>query len=114
MGPLDSPYAGGIFYINFDFPDNYPKNKPEVRFLNKIYNLNVVHNGLIVLPILNDWKQNTSIFNIICDIFVSFYEQNYCDAYSKEMAIEYKTNRKEFERKAREWTQHFASMESLE
>ena len=112
LGPLDSPYAGGLFYINFDFPDNYPRKQPEVRFQNKIYHLNVNgNNGHISMPILNYWKAKYSIFNIISDIFASFYEQDYCDAYSYQMAKEYKNNRKEFERKAREWTQQYASIE---
>ena len=113
LGPLDSPYAGGLFFINIDFPDNYPKNSPEVRFQNKIYHLNVNgQNGHISIPILNCWKPGTSIFDVICNIFDCFYEQNYCGAYSCQMAREYKNNRKEFERNAKEWTQHFASIES--
>ena len=113
LGPLDSPYAGGLFFLNFDFPDNYPKDGPEVRFQNKIYHLNVdPQNGHISMPILFCWKPGTSIFDVICNIFDSFYEQNYDDFYDREMTREYKNNRKEFERKAKEWTQNFASIES--
>ena len=32
----DTPYKGGIFLINFHFPDNYPSSPPKVKFLTPI------------------------------------------------------------------------------
>ena len=34
IGPMDTPYAGGTFFLKADYPDTYPKDKPEVRFTN--------------------------------------------------------------------------------
>ena len=41
VGPQDTPYAGGMFFLTADFPDNYPIGCPEVKFINKMYHLNV-------------------------------------------------------------------------
>ena len=32
MGPSDTSYKNGLFYLRVLFPDNYPFEKPEVRF----------------------------------------------------------------------------------
>ena len=109
IGPMDTPYAGGTFILTADFPDTYPKDKPEVRFTNKIYHLNVCDsNGHICISTLNQWKANTPMVDVISAIFALFYDQNPDSPYSGQMAREYRTNRAEFNRKAKEWNQKYA------
>ena len=111
MGPTDTPYAGGMFFLTADFTEKYPNSKPEVRFTNKIYHLNVSpSNGHICISTLNQWKPKTPMVDVISAIFALFYSQNPASPYSGEMAREYESNRREFDRKAREWTHKFASM----
>ena len=40
-GPAGTPYAGGIFKMNIDFPDNYPFKAPTAKFATKIYHPNI-------------------------------------------------------------------------
>ena len=109
IGPSDSPYADGFFVLTADFPENYPDSKPEIRFVNKIYHLNVSPiNGHVSISTLNCWKPGTPMIKVISDIFILFYEQNPYSPYSLEMAEEYKKDRKEFNRKAQEWTKKYA------
>ena len=58
LGPQDTPYAGGMFFLTADFTDQYPQSKPEVRFTNKIYHLNVSpSNGHICISTLINGNQ---------------------------------------------------------
>lgn len=54
MGPSDSPYAGGVFFLSINFPTDYPFKPPKVMFTTKIYHPNVNANGSICLDILKD------------------------------------------------------------
>ena len=87
------------------------KKKPEVRFTNKIYHLNVSQiTGHICISTLNEWKEGTPMVDVISAIFSLFYSQNPLSPYDGKMAREYETNRKEFDRKAQEWTKQYAPM----
>ncbi len=51
-GPPDTPYEGGVFELEFFYPDNYPTEPPKFRFLTKIYHPNIDKLGRICLDIL--------------------------------------------------------------
>jgi ubiquitin-protein ligase len=54
MGPADSPYQGGVFFLNIKFPTDYPFKPPKIQFTTKIYHPNINSNGGICLDILKD------------------------------------------------------------
>ena len=111
LGPKDTPYGGGMFFLTVDFPDQYPTRGPEVKFTNPIYHLNVQSGtGHICISTLNQWKSRTPMVDVISAIFALFYDQNPDSPYSGSMAKLYRTNRPEFDRNAREWTKKYASM----
>ncbi|TQS32330.1 hypothetical protein Golomagni_07356 [Golovinomyces magnicellulatus] len=62
MGPGDSPYAGGVFFLSITFPTDYPFKPPKVSFSTKIYHPNINSNGSICLDILRDqWSPALTI-----------------------------------------------------
>ena len=114
-GPENTVYSQGFFYYTIDLPNYFPTWKPEVRFINKIYHLNVSPtNGHISARFFNNWKSKTNMKYVIlfCCIFLAL-DQNPDEPYDREMAKEYRDNRPEFDRKAREWTNKYASYSKI-
>src|ERR1700733_16283768 len=62
MGPPDSPYTGGVFFLLIHFPIDYPFKPPKVNFTTRIYHPNINSNGSICLDILRDqWSPALTI-----------------------------------------------------
>merc|ERR1711968_357129 len=58
MGPPDSPFAGGVFFLNVHSPTDYPFKPPKINFTTRLYHPNINSNGSICLDILKDhWCQ---------------------------------------------------------
>ena len=110
LGPQDTPYANGLFFLSADFPKDYPKRGPEVKFINKMYHLNVNNNGHVCINTLSEWKEGTTMSEVLSLIFALFYKQNPESAYLSERANLFKYNREEFDKNAREWTQKYAPL----
>ncbi|CAK5262284.1 unnamed protein product, partial [Mycena citricolor] len=67
MGPGESPYAGGVFFLSISFPTDYPFKPPKVSFTTKIYHPNINANGSICLDILRDqWSPALTISKGMC------------------------------------------------
>ena len=115
LGPQDTPYAGGLFFLTADFPNNYPKIGPEIRFKNKIYHLNVNEaNGHVCISTLNDWQKENTMSEVLSLIFALFYKENPESAYDKQKSQLFKTNRAKFDENVRDWTRKYASLDETE
>uniref|UniRef100_A0A4X2JV18 E2 ubiquitin-conjugating enzyme n=1 Tax=Vombatus ursinus TaxID=29139 RepID=A0A4X2JV18_VOMUR len=71
MGPPDSAYQGGVFFLTVHFPTDYPFKPPKIAFTTKIYHPNINSNGSICLDILrSQWSPALTVSkgNFICKL----------------------------------------------
>lgn len=108
-GPSDSPYAGGIFFLDVHFPQEYPFKPPKVVFRTRIYHCNINSQGAICLDILKDnWSPALTISKVLLSICSLLTDANPHDPLVGSIAQEYLTNREEHDSIAREWTKRYA------
>ena len=121
-GPKDSSYAGGIFRVRIQFPDNYPKGKPEVYFKTPIYHLNINPRkfdrqgadklGHVSLNTINQWVPERKIREVIIDIFSLLYAPNPDSPYGLDRADEMRYNKAVYEEKIKYFTKKYADPSS--
>jgi ubiquitin-protein ligase len=60
IGPENTPYFGGFFFFEIEYPSDYPKKSPIVNFLtidkNVRFNPNLYEAGKVCLSILGTWS----------------------------------------------------------
>ncbi|XP_054059809.1 ubiquitin-conjugating enzyme E2 D3 isoform X1 [Rissa tridactyla] len=111
MGPNDSPYQGGVFFLTIHFPTDYPFKPPKVAFTTRIYHPNINSNGSICLDILrSQWSPALTISKVLLSICSLLCDPNPDDPLVPEIARIYKTDRDKYNRLAREWTEKYAML----
>lgn len=109
MGPEDSPYHGGIFFLDIHFPADYPFKPPKVVFKTRIYHCNINSSGGICLDILKDqWSPALTISKVLLSICSLLTDANPNDPLVPEIATLLIKNRLVHDATAREWTQQYA------
>jgi ubiquitin-conjugating enzyme E2 D len=109
MGPSDSPYTNGVFFLSIHFPTDYPFKPPKVNFTTRIYHPNINSNGSICLDILKEqWSPALTISKVLLSICSMLTDPNPDDPLVPEIAHVYKTDRARYEATAREWTRKYA------
>ena len=116
LGPLDTSFAGGLFYLKIIFPIDYPSKAPEVLFVTPIYHVNVNHIkqptcplGHICISTLNFWNPDTKIREILTNIFALFYMGNPQSPYGTDRQSEMLNTPQIFEQKIKYFTNKYAN-----
>jgi ubiquitin-conjugating enzyme E2 Z len=60
VGPADTPYFGGYYFFQFEYPEDYPFSPPKVTYLTNNgytrFNPNLYTCGKVCVSILNTWE----------------------------------------------------------
>jgi len=60
IGPSDTPYFGGNYFFEFNYPSDYPHSPPKVKYWtngnNIRFNPNLYISGKVCISLLNTWR----------------------------------------------------------
>ena len=113
IGPKDTPYYEGEFFINIEYPRDYPRRSPKFVMITRIFHPNINREGRICCYVFNRdgdnyWKDNYDIRYAISSIIESMKNPIIECHCSPEIRNLYLTDRIKFESKAKEYTKKYA------
>ncbi|KAJ2159564.1 ubiquitin-conjugating enzyme E2 H [Coemansia sp. RSA 552] len=115
-GPDDTPFAGGVWKVHVELPEQYPYRSPSIGFVNKIFHPNIDElSGSVCLDVINQtWSPMFDLFNI----FDSFMPQllrypNPTDPLNGEAAALMMRDTAAYESKVKDYVLRYAGKKAL-
>jgi len=113
-GPTETPFAGGVWRIHVELPDQYPFKSPSIGFMNKIFHPNIDElSGSVCLDVINQtWSPMFDMINIF-EVFLPqlLRYPNPNDPLNGEAAALLMRHPQEYEQKVKDYVQRYATKE---
>ena len=113
-GPEYTDYKDGVFILDIELPKDYPYKPPIFKFKTKIYHPNINQdNGNICLNILNQWKPNHSISNVLVSIMILLSKPNFKSPLNGEARDLFYKSEKEYKEMVIKWVKDYSGLENI-
>lgn len=116
-GPTETPFAGGVWKIHVELPDQYPYKSPSIGFMNKIFHPNIDElSGSVCLDVINQtWSPMFDMINIF-EVFLPqlLRYPNPNDPLNGEAAALLMRHPKEYDMKVKEYVARYATKEAAD
>lgn len=110
IGPANTPYANGVFFLSIQIPPEYPFNPPTITFRTRIYHCNINSKGQLCIPSLSTtWTPTLTIRTLLTFVHALLIQPNPHDPLVGSIGVQYLTNRDEHDNTAKDWMNRFAS-----
>ncbi len=116
-GPEDTIYENGFFKAILTFPEDYPQNPPEMKFITEMFHPNIYKDGKVCISILHSpgvdrfneqekaeerWRPSLGAEQILISVISMLNDPN-CDSPANiDAAVMLRKNPKEYEKKVRQ------------
>ena len=108
-GPPDTPYEGGVFWVDVRVTREYPACPPKLRFLTRIYHPNIDSRGNICLDLFADqWSGALRILTVLVSICSLLDDPGLTDPLVPEIAEIYCKDYDLYAQNARTYTARYA------
>ena len=110
LGPQGTPYAGGVFKIELNFPAEYPNHPPTARFVTPICHPNIERvGGKVSVDILQArWSPVLWLNTIVLSVCSLLAYPNFDQPVEPELATLFREDPAKYEQDARAFTREHA------
>jgi ubiquitin-protein ligase len=104
-----SPYGDGIFQVKINLPDNFPKGRPFLYFITKMFHPNIRQSdGLVSLNLMYDWIESRTIEEVLFGFIEVMDNPRVGTGYGEEPQKLLAQDRDKFFEKVEEYTYKYA------
>lgn len=109
-GKKDTNWAGGVFQLKINFPDEYPSKPPKCVFDPPLFHPNVYPSGTVCLSIVNEtdgWKPAITMKQILLGIQDLMDDPNPLSPAQTDAYMLFKNNRTEYDKRIKAQAQKY-------
>jgi ubiquitin-conjugating enzyme E2 G1 len=116
-GPEDTLYEGGFFKAILTFPDDFPQNPPEMKFITEMWHPNIYQDGRVCISILHPpgtdrfneqesaeerWRPVLGVEQILVSVVSMLNEPN-CDSPANiDASVQFRDHKEDYKKKVRQ------------
>ena len=116
-GPEDTIYEGGFFKAILTFPEDFPQNPPEMKFITQMWHPNIYKDGKVCISILHPpgvdqfnelekaeerWRPVLGVEQILISVISMLNEPNIESPANIDASVMFRDHREKYEQKVRE------------